>query len=77
MVRNSCGRLIYLGKNTMETNYLCCEGDFDNLTVKHCAENSQAAIAYLETHGGGIFYNTEKQFKMWVGELKVLYVGAD
>jgi hypothetical protein len=50
----------------MKTNYLCCEGDFDNLTVKHYAENSQAAIAYLETHGGGIFYNTEKQFKMWI-----------
>jgi len=31
----------------MKTNYLCCEGDFDNLTVKHYAENSQAAIAYL------------------------------
>jgi hypothetical protein len=50
----------------MKTHYLCCEGDFDNLTVKHYAENSQAAIDYLETHGGGIFYNTEKQFKMWI-----------
>jgi hypothetical protein len=50
----------------MKTHYLCCEGDFDNLTVKHHAENSQAAIAYLESHGGGIYYNTEKQFKMWI-----------
>ncbi|HEY8037309.1 MAG TPA: hypothetical protein VIF37_17145 [Methylobacter sp.] len=50
----------------MKTHYLCCEGNFDNLTVKYYAENSQAAIAYLETHGGGIFHNTEKQFKMCI-----------
>jgi hypothetical protein len=54
----------------MKTHYLCCEGDFDNLTVKHYAENSQAAIAYLEIYGGGIFHNTEKQFKMWIRGVK-------
>jgi hypothetical protein len=61
----------------MKTNYLCCKGDFDNLIVKHYAENSQAAIAYLETHGGGIFHNTEKQYKILIGGVKAHYVGVD
>jgi len=61
------GKPISLGVKAMKTHYLCCEGDFDNLTIKHYAENSQLAIAYLETHGGGIFHNTEKQFKIWIG----------
>ena len=50
------------------TKFLCCSGPFDALNIRHYAESALTAVAWLESHGGGVLHNWQQGYKITIPE---------